>query len=193
MKAYSSLPDGYEKIYSVDLQKDKKIALLINAISILVVLVLVLPMLSIVPFETLYSGVGEDSAFMVRLVSLLLLMVVYIVLHELVHGIAMKICGTKTVKYGFTGLYAFAGSDDYYDKSSYIFIAIAPVVLWGIVLALVNIFVPVEWFWVVYLIQIFNLSGAAGDYYVTAKFLKFPKDIIIKDSGVGMEVFSRIK
>ena len=26
----------------------------------------------------------------------------------------MKLCGTKKIKYGFTGLYAFAGSDDYY-------------------------------------------------------------------------------
>ena len=43
------------------------------------------------------------------------------ILHEIVHGIAMRICGTKKVKYGFTGLYAFAGSKDFYDikKISY--------------------------------------------------------------------------
>ena len=103
----------------------------------------------------------------------------------------MKICGTKKVKYGFTGMYAFAGSEDYYDKKSYIFIALAPVVLWGIVLAIVNCFVPVEWFWVVYMIQIMNISGAAGDLFVTVKFSRFPQDILIRDHGVGMKVYSQ--
>ena len=88
-----------------------------------------------------------------RFAVLLVLLVVYMILHELVHGIAMKMCGTKKIKYGFTGMYAFAGSDDYYGKKPYIFIALAPVVLWGVVLAVVNPFVPAEWFWLVYLIQ----------------------------------------
>ncbi len=102
----------------------------------------------------------------------------------------MKICGTKKVKYGFTGMYAFAGSEDFYNKKAYIFIALAPVVFWGIVLAVINPFVPIEWFWVVYMIQIFNLSGAAGDLFVTIKFLRLPKDILVQDYGVGMTVYS---
>lgn len=53
-----------------------------------------------------------------------------------------------------------------------------------------NLFVPQNWFWVVYFIQIFNISGAAGDFYVTAKFSKMPDDILISDSGIGMKVYS---
>ena len=103
----------------------------------------------------------------------------------------MKICGTDKVKYGFTGIYAFAGSDDYYTKKSYIFIALAPVVVWGVILAVINAFVSETWFWIVYIIQISNISGAAGDLYVTVKFLKFPDDILVHDNGVSMEVFSK--
>lgn len=88
-------------------------------------------------------------------------------------------------------MYAFAGSEDYYDKRSYIFIALAPVVLWGIVLALITPFVSLEWFWVVYLLQVSNLSGAAGDFFVTVRFSRFPQDVLIKDHGVGMTVFSK--
>ena len=113
------------------------------------------------------------------------------VLHELVHGIAMKICGTKKVKYGFTGMYAFAGSQDFYNKKAYIYIALAPVVLWGSVLAVITPLVSAEWFWVVYMIQIINVSGAAGDLFVTVKFLRLPRDILIRDYGVGMKVFSK--
>ena len=131
------------------------------------------------------------SNYIIRFVLLFVLTILYLVLHEFVHGIAMKMCGTKKIKYGFTGLYAFAGSDDYYDKRSYIFIALAPVVLWGFLLALINFFVSPEWFWVVYIIQIVNLSGAAGDIFVTVKFSCLPKDILIKDYGVGMTVYSK--
>ena len=93
------------------------------------------------------------------------------------------------MKYGFTGLYAFAGSNDYYDKKSYFFIALAPVILWGFVIAIINCFVSIEWFWVVYILQIINLSGAAGDLFIIIKFSRFPKDILIRDCGVNMTVY----
>ena len=104
----------------------------------------------------------------------------------------MKLCGTQKVKYGFKGSYAYAGSDDYYSKGAYIFIALAPVVLWGVVLLATNLFMPREWFWVVYFIQICNISGAAGDFFVTFKFSRMPSDILVKDYGVGMEVYSKM-
>ena len=94
-------------------------------------------------------------------------------------------------KGNFENGYAFAGSNDYYDKRSYTFIALAPVVLWGFVLALINFFVSAEWFWSVYIIQIINLSGAAGDFFVTVKFSRLPKEILIKDHGVGMTVYAK--
>lgn len=80
---------------------------------------------------------------------------------------------------------------DFYDRKAYIFIALAPVILWGIILAVINPFVPAQWFWVVYLIQITNLSGAAGDLFVTVRFSRLPDDILIRDYGVGMTVFTK--
>ncbi len=191
MKAVSCLPDGYKEYYSIDLQKNKKMSLVVNLAAVIIAAVMVVPMCFLVPVSTLFDMSNGISLYMLRFVSLLVLMVLYMILHELVHGVAMKLCGTKKIKYGFTGLYAFAGSEDFYYKKPYIFIALAPVVLWGIVLAVVNLLVPLEWFWIVYMIQVMNISGAAGDLFVTVKFSRFPKDILIKDHGVGMVVYSR--
>ncbi len=190
MKAYKSLPENYREIFSVDLQKDKKTALLVNVLAIVIAVAMAVPMSFYVPFTSLFDMEKGFVAYFVRFSILLVSIVAYMILHELVHGITMKMCGTKKVKYGFTGMYAFAGSDGYYDKRSYITIALAPVVVWGIVLAAINALVPEEWFWVVYIIQITNISGAAGDFYVTAKFAGLPKDILVKDIGVGMSVYS---
>lgn len=193
MKAVRTLPAGYKEIYSIDLKKDKKAAVLVNVAAIVIAVLLCVPMHFYVPITTLYDmrdGLGD---YIIRFITLFILMFAYMVLHELVHGAAMKICGTKKVKYGINGLYAFAGSEDYYGKKAYIFIALAPVVLWGIVLAVVNAFVPEAWFWVVYLLQVINLSGAAGDLFVTVKFSRFAKDILVKDYGVGMTVYSKMQ
>ena len=191
MKVAEALPEGYRDYYSIDLQKDKKMSLLVNLLAVVIAVLLLVPMHFLVPISSLFvmnKGLGN---YLIRFIALIVLMTAYIPLHEITHGLAMKICGTKKVKYGFTGLYAFAGSNDYYNKKAYIFIALAPIVLWGLVIAIINPFVPLEWFWVVFSLQIINLSGAAGDLFVTIKFLGFPKDILIRDYGVGMTVFSK--
>ena len=191
MKALNILPDGYGQIYEINLQKNKKKMLLVNGIALLISVLMVVPMCFYIPITELFSFEKGILQYFIRFAALFGLSIVYMVLHELVHGITMKLCGTKKVKYGFSGLYAFAGSDDYYDKKSYITIALAPVVLWGVVIAIINCFMPREWFWVVYFLQIMNISGAAGDMYVTFKFSKMPKDILVRDHGVGMKVYSK--
>jgi hypothetical protein len=190
MKAVNTLPEGYRELLSVDMKKDKKLAVFVNVLSLVIAAILGLPVhFFAIPFTSL--GWGGQKAYLIHVAVLFGGMFVYIVLHELVHGIAMKLCGTKKVKYGFTGLYAFAGSDDYYYKKPYIAIALAPIVVWGVILGIVNTLVPVEWFWVVYFIQLINLSGAAGDLYVTCRFAGLPKDVLIRDYGVSMTVYAR--
>lgn len=191
MKAIQMLPNGYKEIFSLNLQKDKKIAFLVNLFAVVIMLAMAVPMHFYIPLFTLFDMQNGLGAYILRFAAIMGLLVVYMVLHELVHGVTMKLCGTQKVKYGYTGLYAFAGSDDYYDKKSYRIIALAPVVIWGIVIAIVNAFVPRAWFWVVYFIQIMNISGAAGDLYVTVKFSRLPKDILVRDTGVEMTVYSR--
>ena len=193
MKALQVLPETYREIYAIDLQRDKKMSLRVTLLALAITIVLVVPMLFIVPVSTLFNMEQGLLNYALRFIALIVLMVLYIVLHELVHGIAMKLCGTKKIQYGFTGMYAFAGSKDYYNKASYIFIALAPIVLWGIVIAVINPLVPLEWFWVIYLLQIMNLSGAAGDIFVTVKFARLPQDILVQDYGLGMKVYSQVQ
>ncbi|MBQ9842457.1 MAG: DUF3267 domain-containing protein [Clostridia bacterium] len=190
MKAYTELPRGYREIDSIDLQKNKKLSLLVNGVALLIVLVMAIPMHFVVPMTTLFDMSQGYGAYFLRFGVLMAAIVVYMVLHELVHGITMKMCGTKKIKYGFTGVYAFAGSNDYYDKRSYIVIALAPIVVWGVVLLVLNLLVPVQWFWIVYWVQVSNISGAAGDLYVTYRFSRLPQDILVQDYGVGMTVYS---
>ncbi len=182
MKCLTELPQGYERMMSIDLQKDKKLFLIVNGGALFIMILLIAIGNMIVPVSSLFSGWN--------LALVLFGIVVYMVLHEWVHGLCMKYFGSKTVTYGFTGVYAYAGSRDYYSKRMYMVIALAPVVIWGIVLLLLNTMVDMKWFWGIYFIQITNLSGAAGDLYVTWLFSRLPEQILIQDSGISMVVYS---
>jgi len=191
MSSTNELPSGYILDFRVDLQKEKKKALLINILALLIAAVMVVIGLRFEPLFNLFTF--EDGALMyiLRFLAIIIGSILYIVLHEAVHGIFMKLFSNKKVKYGFTGLYAYAGSDAYFCRRAYIIIALAPVVIWGVVLAVLSFVVSSSWFWVVYIIQISNISGAAGDIYVTCKFMTLPKDILIQDSGVSMNVYKK--
>ena len=188
MKNTMILPSNYRRLLDIDLLKDKKLALLVNGLSLLIAVPMVLlAPVSILSLVDISLGIG--STFL-RLCVMLVGMVAYIFLHELVHGIFIRHFSGVKAHYGFTGLYAYAGSDTYFNKKSYLIIALAPVVFWGVVLAVLTQLVPESWFWSVYFIQICNISGAAGDLYVTVKFAGLPADILVQDSGVAMRVFS---
>lgn len=189
MHSVTELPGGYTPFMKIDLQKDKKAALLVNGICILVMAALWIAGCFIVPFSAFFQS--GDLPFFLKLILLILSFCLYMVLHEAVHGIFMKGFGAKKVKFGFTGLYAYAGSNDYFYKKPYITIALAPVVFWGLVLLVLNCLADEFWFWNIYFIQVGNLAGAAGDIYVTCKLLKMPSNILIRDTGVAMEVYTR--
>ena len=185
------LPEGYSPLLQIDLQKNKKLAVLVNLLALLIGAIMLLAGFLLVPQARLLDYSEEAIPLtLLRLAVLLVGMVAYILLHELVHGVCMKAYSGVSAHYGFTGLYAYAGSRAYFNRKSYIVIALAPVVIWGVVLAVASILVPLAWFWVVYIIQILNISGAAGDLYVTWKMFRLPAGILIQDSGTAMMVYA---
>lgn len=182
MNSYIDLPFGYKEILHIDLQNDKKLAGIVNGIAIVIMVVMFIAGNIYIPFD--FGGFLPTMVMCIGLVA-------YIILHELVHGIVMYSYSKVKPSYGFTGLYAYAGSKCYFNKKSYIVIALAPIVVWGVVLLILNLVFQETWFWVIYFIQIMNISGAGGDLYVTYRFSKMPKDILINDTGVVMTIYSK--
>lgn len=189
-KAPAALPEGYCEILRLNLQKDKKTALLVNGLALLIMAAMLIPVLFLVPAAPLFD-LSDPLLYFLRWGVLLAGAIAYIILHEWTHGFAMGRYGTSRIKYGFTGLYAYAGSGDYFPKRAYIVIALSPLVLWGILLFILLLLVPEDWFWIVYGLQIANIGGAAGDLYVVWHFRKLPGDILIQDDGVSMAVFAK--
>lgn len=190
--ALQQLPDTYTPAFTVDMQKNKKTAFLINALALLITVIMIVPVhFTYIPLHAFFDMSDGLGLYFVRMITLIAGFVTYIILHEAVHGITMKAFGCHKVSFGFTGLYAYAGSQEYFTKWPYIAIALAPIVVFGLLFALLLLLVPVSWFWCVYLLQIGNISGAAGDLYVTLRFLGLPRDIRVQDTGVRMTVYTK--
>ena len=192
MHAIQKLPENYETSLELNLQKDKKTALKVNGLAVGLTFILMLIGIAIHPLNFDLDTDEAFKSFIIKMIVISISYIAYIILHEFTHGIAMKHYGGMKVQYGFTGLYAYAGSrDDYFDRYAYIRIALAPLVIWGIVFLILNIVLPKDWFWVIYFLQIGNISGAAGDIFVSWKVSKMPETLYVRDTGIDMTIYDR--
>lgn len=192
MKAYQEIPSTYHEFGNIDLQKDRRAMLTVNGIGLAIMIVMVVGMSFFRPIRTLFDISRGLGPYTLRFVVLILGYIVYIVLHELTHACVMRLAGGRDVQFGFTGMYAYAGSEvDYFDRSAYFCIALAPLTVWFIVFLVIGSCMPPDWFWVLYLLQIGNVAGSAGDVYVTLRVLKMPGDTLIMDTGTRMTFLSQ--
>ena len=193
MKSCSVLPENYIQRTVIDLEKDKKAFWFVNILSLVIAALMVAIGVWAVPLDLEPDSDIFVLELLLPLIVLLAGIFAYIVLHEAVHGVFMYAFSRVRPRFGFKLVFAYAGSEAYFDKIRYIVIALAPVVFWGMVLLIIDLFCKGIWFWVFYIIQVCNVGGAAGDLYVTAKILRMPKDILIQDTGTQMTVFAPVQ
>ena len=186
------LPEGYFEIKHIDLQRDKKLAIKVNVGAILIYIPLLIIGVIFVPITEIFSDNLEDfKVFLFKMFLMIILLFVYIVLHEAVHGIFMKYYGRLKPKFGLTKLYAYAASDAYFNKKEYTIISFSPVVILGLILFVITLLVPKDWFWVFYYIFVSNIACSAGDLYVAHIIRQMPKDTLFLDAGVSMTMYSK--
>lgn len=189
MKTTWTLPEDYGQKYLIDLKDNKKQFWIVNGLSILIMVLLLGLFFLLVWEEFLVLGL---EGLLPQVGVLAVGTLAYIPLHELVHGVCIRRFSGKKANYGFTLVYAYAGSDCYFNRRDYLIIAAAPVVFWGLVFLLLLFLLPANWRWVPYAWQIFNLSGAAGDFYVFWRLGRERDTILCQDTGVKMAVFDRM-
>ncbi|SFL26756.1 Putative zincin peptidase [Halogranum rubrum] len=120
----------------------------------------------------------------------LLLSVGTIVVHELLHGVAMKRYGGKP-RYGagvayFVLPYAYATTDTEFTRNQFIVVALTPLVVITAVgvplmllLDLPVLAVPLA----------LNIGGAVGDLWMVRILLRYPADVDVVDDVTGLRVF----
>ena len=187
---YKVLPKGYRYAGSLDFMRNRA---QMKAVLILSLALLIAPVVG----GLLSVPVGPSWRLMASRwymwPGLGLALLAYIPLHELTHGITMYALSGVKPKYGLKLPYAYAGSTVWFDRKSHVITALSPVVLWGVALQIAVMALPPEWFWPLWIVQISNLSGSAGDMYTVWALMRMKGDLLIQDTGVRMRIMKRVE
>ena len=181
---------GYKECTKIDLVKNKKEALLVNIYGIIIMVVMAV----FIPLWIM-GGIIEfnlETTFPLSFIVLLISLILYIPLHEIVHGIVLKNYTDEKLSFGWKLVYAYCGSKEaVVDRKEYYAVALAPLLVFSVVfisLMVLNPSLSLVW----YVMEIMNVSGSVGDIYVSIKLRKEKsRDILITDSGTDMSFWSR--
>jgi hypothetical protein len=119
-----------------------------------------------------------------------------IILHELVHGLAMRLFGARP-QYGVLSkqlMFYVTAAGYAFQRNACILVEIAPLV--GLsVLAILGILILQGTIWapLLAICTVMNAGGAAADLWMASKILRYPKTAYIVDERDGFRVLIRIK
>ena len=192
-------PVGYELVKVIDTVHNKKESFIVNSLSASVIVLMILLGAVLFGFERLEAMLTSNEPgvlrwFVFRTAVILLMAAVYILLHEGIHVAFIKLLRRDcAVNFSYKIVYASVGCDTCFSKVEYLVICIAPVLLLGLLLTVLCVAVPAHWQWPAFIIQVLNLSSAAGDIYIFAILSRMPKNLLVRDDGVTINVFGSIE
>ncbi len=184
------LPDAYQEVLYWKLSHHNKLLIALNVVGLAL-------MLGALSAFTAWANVWQpgglhDDLNIVQIVLTLISVVLVMVLHELVHGIALKAYGARP-KYGvlWQQMMFYATAPNHaFRRNAYLVIALAPLV--GIsVVGFVLLMLPLPgWLlWLIGLCAAVNVGGAVGDMWLVRVALGYPARAYIVDEQDGVRVF----
>lgn len=157
MNNTNQLPTNYEFKESYDL-KQSKLNLIIQTIFIIIAGIFVS---SVFIFNIEFNS--EYPGLLIAGITVTLVLI-YMTLHELTHGIFISILSKTKSTYKFRFPFLTTGTHSYFNKKSFIIICLAPSILWGIIIGVSIIFIPNNLLLSLYILLGLNFAGSAGDY-----------------------------
>ena len=185
---FNTLPEGYAEDYAID-AKATPTVLLLNIIGVIALLGIVIGLF----FARGLLIRDLTSSLIPTLISLAAFFgvyVIYIVLHELTHGVAYKFFTKEKLKFGMSFTVADCGVPTIYLKKKAAYIAtLAPFVvysiLFAILVALTYVYAPPYIYFASIFLFASHVSGCIGDLYVTfvLLFRYTGKPVLVNDTG----------
>lgn len=189
------LPSNYELIYSID-AKSKKIGIIFTIVSLAILLVVmgicIIPLLiNKASIEINRGSTDLLIAYVIFMVALFL----YIILHELVHGMVYKVLTKQKLTFGLTWSCAFCGVPNIYCyRKTALYALAAPLTVFSIILIPLTVYLyfvdPVYYLMSAFILGL-HLGGCCGDMYMIWLLLaRFKSNkTLIKDTGPAQTIY----
>ena len=139
------------------------------------------------------EGIGAllgNSSIIQFLLIVLGPMIVFILVHELIHGAFFWIFSHSRPIFGLRSGYAYAAAPGwYFPRGQYLVIALAPLVLISILgMALVAV-LPAGTIVAILVGVVANAAGSVGDIWIAFLVIREPSKIVIEDLGDGFNIY----
>ena len=177
-----------KKLYSFDLENDRKLRNYVNLAAAFTGVIMLFIGCRIVPFKELYNVAGL-SKFIVRTLKLIICMASCLAIHELIHLVAVRLVTGESAETGFDRIYPFVRSRREVDSTKYVLISLAPVMILGAALVALLFVVPKGQFWIIYITLIMHVTGSIGSIYCALRIITEKNGIKIKDNGRAVEIW----
>lgn len=190
-----TLPDGYREAFHID-ARNKKTGLLLSLVSFIPLVLMIAIFVLTLNGKEVFPSVPEESddpsaffAFPLFTLALLGGIVLYMVLHELVHGIVYKAKTGEKLTFGLSWSCAFCGVPNVYVyRKTAIQALMAPFVVFTLLLlplTVVCYFVNAYLYVLFGILLAMHLGGCCGDLYMffLLKFRFKDETSLMRDTG----------
>ena len=167
------------------MRKYYKYKLNINTINVVAIILFVLACIPV------YKKIYDYSFSSVKVVGIILITYLFwMVLHEILHGVAHLLCGSKRSDLSFGAalekgvLFCLIRKE--VSKKQILISLIFPFFFIGVVTYIVGVIINSP---LLIILSIFNISGAAGDLLMFYHFIKLDKDITYIEPGDGTSFY----
>ena len=166
------LPEGYKEELTLDI-KDKRFALRLNIAAFIVMLVSIA-----VSMVILLKDAAVIELDLIAAAAMPIAVVAYIVLHELLHGLAYKLLTGQKLEFGMTCGAAYCGVPGVYVyRHTSIIALLAPFVVFGTAFIALTCFLPSLFHRILAATLLaLHLGGCMGDLYLFFLFMTRFKD-----------------
>lgn len=184
---YKELPENYELDFKLD-STSKKMK---NAGTIYSLIVLLVVLSLCIGIRHLTVGLNielpELGMYLIKVMVFVVAMLLYVVLHEVVHGISYKILTKEKLTFGIKLPVAYCGVKDIYTtKKTSLIALLSPFVVFTIIFLIPLFFISnsLDYLIVSYLLSM-HISGCIFDLYDTYLLVvKYKnKDVLVYDDG----------
>ena len=197
---YKDLPPHFREDYCIDAKKGS-VGVLLNVIALLIMIV-VGPVTYLLKFGINGTGYNffemiyderDVYVVMATLLCLVLGIILYLIAHELTHGLCYKLLTKQKLKFGLTLTVAYCGlKEGYVNKKTALIAVLAPFVVHSIwmIIAIILITEPII---AIAMIMLFALhfGGCCGDLWVSFLLIfKYRKQkVLMCDNGPKQQFF----
>ena len=188
------LPQNYQEAKVID-AKNSKLGVIMNVLALAIAAVIMVPF--IIVWIKKEGKVTLDYLSSIKILVATLVLLVIIVIHELLHGVAYKIMTHQKLTFGVSFTAAFCGVPEIYVyRRCAIISMLTPLVVISTCLIIPLFFID-DFFTKVAVLFVFaiHFGGCVGDLYGTFLFLfKFKdKDTLMNDTGPKQTFYTKIK